>query len=982
MRPSAPGSFRPQRSGALLAAAAVASVAVSGGAIGVGSVALVASVATGIVEPASTEGARVAAAAPDFDREIRPVLAARCFSCHGPDAESRKAGLRLDTFAGATAELEDGGRAIAPGDPGRSVLLDRVAATDLDDRMPPEGHEPLTTEEVDAMRRWIESGAEYTAPWAFRPLSNPSVPVVRDDAWPRGDIDRFALATRERAGLPAPAADAAPEALLRRASFDLVGLPPTEAEIRAFAADPSDARFAAFVDARLASPAFGERWGRHWLDLARYAETLAHEFDYEIPHAWRYRDYVVEALNADVPLGRFVTEQLAGDLVEPRAGLGLPNVAPIGTAWWLLGPATHAPVDVRVDEADRIAGAIDVAGRSFLSLSIACARCHDHKFDPVPARDYYALAGVARNTRRVEAFLDVDPNTPLLEAKARAALEEAARTTGAAAAPTKDIAPVEGVALVDRAERIGPVGAGGWSASGSAFRASGAPFALAADDRLRPAEIGTIDSARIDARLVGSARSPSFALDRKFVHVRLRGPAVWMRLIIDNYWLDDRNGLLFEGMRRRTPDASPEDAARDPRAWPWRVETFDVTRFQGERAYVELIDDGDGWVEVDAIATSDVSAPPDFAAIDGDGAVVVADGAMLEDERLRALAIEARDARDALVTLPAPVRALVAEDSGVADEPVHVRGSPRAYGEPAPRARLSFLASPGSIEGSGRLDLARSITDPEQPYLWRTTANRVWLKLFGRGIVETPDDFGQLGASPWSVGLLDHLARKLARGGSLKPLIREIVLSRAYRALPSDDEIPPAAWAPLAARRLDAEAIRDAMLVASGRLDATIGGPSVPVHLTEHMQGRGRPGVSGPIDGAGRRSVYIAVNRNFLDPFLQAFDQPPPATTCGKRHVSNVPAQALALLNNDMVREFARLWGERLAADGRDDAARVESMWFAAFARAPREDERALARAFLEGERAAVADPARCEQAAFAALAHALFSAKEFVFLR
>ncbi|MFM7261135.1 MAG: DUF1553 domain-containing protein [bacterium] len=954
--------------------------------------------AIGVAARASIEGAGVRAgstSAPDYDREIRPVLAARCYACHGPDAESRKAGLRLDTFAGATSELSDGGRAIAPRDPANSLILARVAATNLDDRMPPEGHEPLSASEIDALTRWVAAGAEFTQPWAFRPLSNPAVPAVLDERWPRGDIDRFVLATRERAGLAAPTADVGPEALLRRASFDLTGLPPTEAEIRAFLDDAGassdgasfDARFAAFVDARLASPAFGERWGRHWLDLARYAETLAHEFDYEIPHAWRYRDYVIEALNADIPLGRFVAEQIAGDLLEPRAGLGLPNVAPIATAWWHLGPATHAPVDVRVDEADRIAGAIDVAGRSFLSLSIACARCHDHKFDPVPTRDFYALAGVARNTRRVEAFLDSDAKTPLLEARVRAALEDAARLVGVSVAPMRKLAAFEGVEVIDNAEQIGRVGDGGWSTSGSAFRASCVGLALDANDRLHLAELGTIDSARIDRRLVGSARSPSFALDRNFVHVRLRGPSTWLRLIIGNYWLDDRNGLLFEGMRRRTPDPSTEEKDLDPRDWPWRVETFDVTRFQGERAYLELIDDGDGWIEVDAIALSTSAEAPRFDALDSDGAAVVGDDSAfadaLADDRVRALAIEARDARDALVTQRAPVRALVAEDSGTFDEPVHVRGSSRTYGEVASRARLSFLSPKAPVEGSGRLAFAQEITDPERPFLWRTTANRVWLKLFGRGIVETPDDFGQLGASPWSVELLDHLARKLARGGSLKPLIREIVLSRAYRAAACDDELPLAAWAPLPVRRLDAEAIRDAMLAVSGRLDPQVGGPSVPVHLTEHMQGRGRPAASGPLDGAGRRSVYISVNRNFLDPFLQAFDQPPPATTCGKRHVSNVPAQALALLNNEMVREFARVWGERLAGSAeQDDAARIDSMWIAAFGRRPREDERQAAVDFLNGERSAVVEPTRREAESFAALAHALFSAKEFVFLR
>jgi cytochrome c553 len=923
---------------------------------------------------------------PDFDRDIRPILAAKCFACHGPDAESRKAGLRLDTFEGATAALENGVRAIAPGSPETSTLLVRVASTDLDDRMPPEGHDALTATEIASLRAWISSGAEYTAPWAFRPLADAAIPAVADESWAKSDIDRFVLATRERAGLAAPTEDASPTNLLRRASFDLVGLPPTEEELRAFLADPSEAQFAAFVDSKLASAAFGERWGRHWLDLARYAETLAHEFDYEIPHAWRYRDYVIEALNADVPLGRFVAEQIAGDMLEPRAGLELPNVAPIATLWWFLGPATHAPVDVRVDEADRIAGSIDVAGRSFFSLSIACARCHDHKFDPVPASDFFALAGVARNTRRIEAFLPTSSQTNILaDAACRALVDaaQAAKITIPESNTPRDTQAPDAAVIVDHARGVGRAADGRWSISGSAFVASGSPLALTRDDTLRLAERGSIDSARLDTRLVGSARSPAFSLDKKFVHVRMRGGGVWARLHINNYWLDDRNGLLFEGMRRQIGELSPEDAARDPREVAWRVETWDVSRFVGERAYLELIDEGAGWIEVDAIALSDAATPPDFAALDEDRIAETRDEGALFDEAVVAQAKRARDARDQLVGTQDHIRAIVAEDSGSFDEPLHVRGVPRNYGESTARAQLSFLSSGVAVEGSGRQALAQALVDREQPFLWRTMANRVWLKLFGRGIAETPDDFGQLGASPWSIELLDHLALKLARDGRLKPFIREIVLSRAYRAMPCDEELPPAAWAPVAVRRLDAEAIRDAMLVASGRLDATVGGPSVPVHLTEHMQGRGRPGVSGPIDGNGRRSVYISINRNFLDPFLQAFDQPPPATTCGKRHTSNVPAQALALLNNDMVREFARVWGERLAQDAaRTDDARIESMWLAAFARLPREEERSTARAFLETERAATPDATRREAEAFGALAHALFSTKEFVFLR
>ncbi|MFM1804340.1 MAG: hypothetical protein RL136_1219 [Planctomycetota bacterium] len=920
------------------------------------------------------------ASAVDFDREVRPVLAARCYACHGPDAESRKAGLRLDHFDGATAVLRTGVRAVVPGDPDASELLARVSARDPEDRMPPDGHEPLTDEEIAGIRAWIAGGAEYTAPWAFRAVAEPTVPSVRDAVWPRGEIDRFVLASREAAGAGAPARDASPEALLRRASFDLTGLPPSEAEVRAFTADPSDAAFAAFVDRALASPRFGERWGRHWLDLARYAETLAHEFDYEIPEAWRYRDYVIDAFNRDLPPARFVTEQIAGDLIEPRAALGVTNAAPIGTAFWFLGPATHAPVDVRVDEADRIAGSIDVAGRSLLGLTLACARCHDHKFDPIPASDFYAFAGALRNTRRVEGFLDTDPRAAQLAADAKAALDDAARAIGSTP-QVREIAadaPAGAVRIDDASD-----GGAAWGRCGPAFAASGALVALATDGSLRIAETGTIDSARLDVRLVGSARSPAFGIEKRYLHVRVRGASSWVRVLIDNYWLDASNGLLFEGMRRRLADADAAAAARDPRDWEWRVETYDLARFSGERAYIELVDDGGGWIEVDAVLASDDAQPPAADAWDVDGAASTVDPSAPTADAGRARAVAARDA---LRGCTPPVRALIAEDSGAFDEPLHVRGSPRNYGEFVPRAQLAILgaeSSPGAVDGSGRLALAEAITDPKRPFLWRTLANRVWLKLFGRGIVDTPDDFGQLGASPWSAELLDHLAAKLARGATFKSLIREVVLSRAYRAIADGDEPIAAMWTPLAVRRLDAEAIRDAMLAASGRIDLAAGGPSVPARLTPHMQGRGRPGASGPVDGAGRRSVYIAVRRNFLDPFMQAFDQPVPATTCGKRHTSNVPAQALALLNSELAHELARHWGARLAAEpDRDDASRVASMWYAAFGRAPSDGESAAALLLVGEERAASADASGADAAAFTALAHAIFGAKEFVFLR
>ena len=927
---------------------------------------------------------QVMALGPDFTRSVRPILAAKCYACHGPDAEARKAGVRLDTVEGATSPLKSGGVAIVPGKPSSSPLLARVVHSDPDERMPPKG-EPLTSDEVRTLEQWIAAGAGYAEPWAFRALQDPGLPSVRDGQWCWGGIDAFVLANREAARLPAPARDIDHAALLRRLSYDLRGLPPTTEEVRIFLADPTPEHYARWVERYLADPAFGERWGRHWLDLARFAETMAHEFDFDIPYAWRYRDYVVEAFNADLPLARFVAEQVAGDLLPPRPGLGLPNAAPIGTAWWFLGPATHSPVDVRQDEADRLAGAVDVVGRSLFGLSIACARCHDHKFDPIPTRDFYALSGVARNTRRIEGFLDADARTSGRALAARESLEAVAQMSGVSGV-TRATQAV-GVTVLDDVAQ----GGAGWSRSGHAFDASGSQLALTAAGELRVAETGTLDSARLALPLAGSARSADFTIQKRYFHVRLRGSDAAFRAVVDNYWLDKHVGLLFEGFRRRLGRVEGVEAQKDPREMAWRIETFDFSRYAGERVHFEVQDDGPGWIEVDTILTSDAPTPPPSEQWDADGLASGLNAAApgLGEARRRVV-----EARDALLACAPPIRALVADEGGSLDESIHLRGAAHRPGEAAPLARLSLLGARDKepVVGSGRRALVAALTDPRRPFLWRTTANRIWLKMFGRGIVETPDDFGQLGGTPWSPELLDHLASRLGRGHTFKQLIRDIALSHAYRAAADPGETPAEVWSPLPVRRLDAEEIRDAMLAASGTLDRTSGGVSVPARLTEHMQGRGRPGKSGPIDGARRRSVYLETRRNFLDPFLQAFDQPSPASTCGRRHASNVPAQSLALMNSELVHLMARRWAETLlpeaafsgAASADVDRARIETLWLSAFSRWPRADEVRMALEFLDSERSASSDtsPLARERSAYAALNHALFVSKEFVFLR
>jgi hypothetical protein len=383
----------------------------------------------------------------------------------------------------------------------------------------------------------------------------------------------------------------------------------------------------------------------------------------------------------------------------------------------------------------------------------------------------------------------------------------------------------------------------------------------------------------------------------------------------------------------------------------WRTVRLDGTRHAGEPAYLEVVDDGDGFIALDWVALGEV---PESARASSPGPALAAPRST--------------------AAVPAPLRVLSMQDGTGMDTPLYVRGNARAVGDMVPRGMIAGLRRPvpDSVDasiapraGSGRLELAEEIVSPQNPLTWRVMANRVWHHMTGRGIVPSTDDFGVLGRAPDDVELLDYLAQRLRAHGSLKQLVREIALSAAYRR--ADRPV----------RRLDGEALRDAMIAVAGDLDLAMGGPSVPVHLTDAMQGRGRPGASGPLDGARRRSVYLEVRRNFLSPFMQAFDQPIPTTTAGTRSVSNVPVQGLTLMNDPFVRGEADRWGRALAsnatAPGAPRDGMLRAMYAAAYARDATPDELAAAERFL-GD-APDAD-------AWSDLAHAIFLSTEFRFLR
>jgi hypothetical protein len=1062
-----------------------------------------------------------------FERRIRPVLAAHCHRCHG--AQKHEAGLRLDSRS-MILQGGDTGPAIVPHDPDASLLIDAVRYGEMY-QMPPSGQLPAA--DIALLEEWVRRGAPWPADdaieagakvdafdlekrksshWAWQPIVEPVIPTRQKGGPAASAIDAFLLAKLDAAGVErAPAADK--PALLRRATFALIGLPPTPKEIAAFLADTSPAAFPNIIDQLLASPHFGERWGRHWLDLVRYSETLGHEFDYPITAAWRYRDYVIRALNDDVPFDQFVREHFAGDLLDPPRQHPTEgyNESILATAFWFLGDALHAPVDSRADQAVRIENQIDVMSKAFLGLTVACARCHDHKFDAITTKDYYALAGYLTSSHQQEALLDPggritadagrlrelheqgrDLWSKMLPRDAAAAGECFARCllAGRAAHGTESDGQLDAIArtynvsrpLVDRIVAAADAASQdpghplfAWNklaypgATDDSFLTRRSAFESAAKQRQDQAaaaardatvfedfsggfkrwyptgwafgdgptrcgdwvggrggpellEAGFAHSGRFGAKLQGVIRSEKFIIEQPYIQYRLAGCDGRVRVVVDGYMMDRFSELLFEGLSFKV---DTEGATR------WHTQS--VAKYVGHRAYIEIVDDGEGFVAVDEIRFADAAAAdvPDESItrnvlsqlnVTSSESLAHAYGQVLaqslhewrkekssagselvcwavfqnllpDDEGPRAqLAALAREAADINARLSAPEKVVAIADGSGVDEPLQIRGSYKNLGDVVPRRLLEAIAGnaqPPPPHGSGRLELAERMLAPANPFVTRVLVNRVWHHLFGRGLVATVDNFGALGDRPTHPELLDYLAARFrTEGWSIKKLIREIMLTDAYQLAASGcasaDDLDGQNLLLHRAhvRRLEGEAIRDALLAVSGQLDVRQFGPSVPIHLTPFMDGRGRPEHSGPLDGDCRRSIYLELRRNFLSPFMAAFDSPPPATAVGRRNVSNVPAQALSLMNDPFVFEQCRLWARRvLEEDHPSPESRVERLYLMAFGRPPSAQEVNAAVDFLADQRAAygVGDgDIRC----WADLCHVLVNVKEFIFLR
>ncbi len=1067
---------------------------------------LLASLAGTKALPAADETAANPAHVEFFEKKVRPLLATRCHECHG--AKQQKGNLRLDSLAGVLAG-GDTGPAVEPGKPDKSLLVDAIRYGETY-QMPPKSRLPY--EDVATLVEWVRLGAPWghdtpagenvDAPaefdlaargkhWSFQPIQDVAPPEPRNLPWVKTPVDRFILARLEAAGLE-PAPPVSRRTLIRRVTFDLIGLPPTPAEIDAFLGDNEPGAYARLVDRLLASPHYGQRWARHWLDLVRFAETYGHEFDFDIPNAYRYRDYVIRALNDDVPYDQFVIEHVAGDLLpnprrNPDDGT---NQSIVATGCFLLGESVHSPVDVRQDEADRMDNQIDVFAKTFLGLTVSCARCHDHKFDAITTEDYYALAGFLQSSRYQQAYIDPPERLAdqlaelekLRAARQAAIAEHAKQSTNAAvlqlasalvtnsgdeswqkllrerAASALDhplhawaaLAPHNDSDLAEFAKRRSELSArwnelgnptqtvfaefsgatyGQWTATGAAFGASPARAGETCPDQsdalvlARPAA----HSGRLSTKLQGVLRSPTFEITSPRIFYRLFGTGGKVRLIVDGLQLI------------RDPIYGGLEFGPDNRASHWH--TQDVSKWVGHRAYVEVVDDGDGYIALEEIAfgtTDPASARPNrfVAALVNDPALdspqALATGlqtrfgeilaawfqnpdephtdaadrcaiirllldqpwinttqSQSQREQLQqTLAALDEQRRHIEANIAPPQYALALADGTAENEHVFIRGNPKTLGDEVPRHLLEVLGGTEHAppaQGSGRLELAQQLIAPDNPLVARVIVNRLWHHHFGAGLVRSVDDFGVMGQPPTHPELLDYLARELMREGwSLKRLHRQIVLSNTYQmssqAQPEADRADPlnALWHRRQVRRLEAEAVRDAVLAVSGRLDETMYGPGVTPYLTPYMSGRGRPANSGPLDGNGRRSVYLMVRRNFLSPMLQAFDYPTPFTTIGRRGVSNVPAQALTMMNNPFVVEQARHWAERVLAESHSTPAdRVQAMYVAALGRPADEAEMQDALAFVGDDNSS----SDSESQTWADFAHVLFNLKEFIFI-
>ena len=915
-----------------------------------------------------------------FESKIRPVLVQHCYECHAADSKMLRGGLLVDSRQGLL-EGGESGPAVVPGEPEESLLISALRHDAFE--MPPK--QKLSQVVIDNFEKWIRDGAEdprrstteVAQPhlidieagrkhWAYQPLRTPEIPRVKNAVWPNSDIDRFVLAGLESARLQ-PSPDAEKIVLLRRIYFDLIGLPPTPEDITQFINDESPLAYENLVEQLMASPRFGERWGRHWLDVSRFAESMSLRGKL-LKHAWRYRDYVIEAFNTDQPFDQFLTQQLAGDLLE-ASSIESQRENLVATTFLVMGDALLENQNKRQLDMDVVDEQLDVIGKGLLAQTITCARCHDHKFDPIPTSDYYAMAGILKNVQGLKhSNVSTTMEIPL------PFTEEVKREL-----ENHDLAVAEVENEINALKsRLDPQ-------SETAF-----PKVVTASSL--PGIIVDDDDVKIVGKWINSVHSKHY-VGKGYIHDDNKGKGAKTLTYIPEL-ADGEYEVRFAyswggGRASNVPveifsAAGKELVVVDMRKEPplnRRFLSLGTYQFSADQQNRVLIsnESTNGIVTADALQFIPVTKD---TVTTRSASQVVKELLVVEQQELKkkisTLTVEL-SRLNKLKPAPEMVNSAV-EKSKSTDLKIHIRGRIDSLGAIAPRGVLQVAnygpAPEMPTNSSGRLELAHWIVDPANPLTSRVMVNRVWHWLFGAGLVRTVDNFGTTGELPSHPELLDHLAIQFVEHGwSVKSLIRKIVLSRTYRlsSARGDQQVDPEnrLLAHMNHRRLDAEAIRDTMLSVGGALELQMRGATFPASLTTDVGFRFQ---------APRRSVYVPVFRCSLPELFEVFDFANPSMVTGRRDVSTVAPQALFMMNHPFVSAQARLTAERLLSESQMTTTnRIEQAYLEILGRGATATEIDLSQEFLTS----ISDETENSQVdAWTQIIQSMFSTIEFRYIR
>lgn len=791
----------------------------------------------------------------EFSRHISPILSEHCFECHGPDQDQIKGDLRLDNTVSAKLGGKSGKPAITSGSLRHSELYHRITSNRDSERMPPpENGNPLTPDEIAKLKQWIREGGTYSPHWAFRQRYQPAIPQNLNSNWPYNEIDTFILA-KLKANKLAPTKDASKEVLIRRAFIDLVGIPPSTAEIDAFVNDNSDNAWASVIDNLLSRKEYGQRWGRHWLDVVRYADSNGSDENHAYPHAYHYRNYVIQSFNDDLPYNKFIEQQLAGDILANRSADPNDQFMKTGTGFLAIGTKILAEQDPVKKQADIVDEQIDTFGKTFLGLTIACARCHDHKFDPIPTKDYYALAGIFHSSSIVDG--DIKDNEFLKQSSDY--LKKLHHLEGGL-----DQIQTKLKQLIDPKNAI-----------------------------LREAEQFDRGNVIIDTTQygneIGIISDPGGGKNYVEFDLQIQNQGYYLFEIRYAAKKARLGSIVINGKKVIEKALSHSTGGWMPEHQAWHNEG--IVQFKT------------------GVNVMRIESSPNMSHLDKwrltplhENVNVIAD--LIEQKLEFQNLISQEQTKE-----PIPIKVMSLKDDTIQDVSIHIRGNHNELGTKVKRGVLSGLEfdyKPLEIKNfSGRWELSQWLTNSQNPLTARVLVNRIWHWHFGQGIVNTPNNFGLKGNRPTHPDLLEFLANKLIEENwSIKSLHRIIMNSHVYQLdsiageqqAKSKDPENRLYWK-FNKKRMEAEVFRDSILFLNGKLDTKLGGGTMEV-VSQNPSPADIQKNNNFYQTSVRRSVYLPVVRSHIYELFDLMDFPKSTTSIGKRNSTTVPTQALMLMNS------------------------------------------------------------------------------------